>query len=128
MKKVFLLFLIYLVVLIPSVNAQQLSLQNLIGKWEAPEGGGLEVMDSAHIYLTYGTDKKQVVSYSFDFSKTPAWFDFSVKDSATTIHMKSLLLFNTADEVQWQVFEDGVRPVQFSTDKGDAILILKRKR
>jgi hypothetical protein len=107
--------------------AQQYSFQSLLGKWEAEDGGGIEAIDSARIFLVYGADKKAIISYKADFTKSPCWFDFDVKDSTQTLHLKSLLLFVNADTLQWEIFEDGVRPDNFTPDKGDMVY-LKRKK
>lgn len=107
------------------------SIQDLIGSWEAvSEGnkdGGLQVVDSTKIFLVYGDQKMPVIRYKADFSKTPAWFDFTVKDSAVEINLKSLLQFVNDDLVQWQVFEEETRPVIFAADRGDMVF-LKRKK
>ena len=112
-------------------QAQTRSIQNLIGKWEAvgktDESGGLEVVDSSKIFLVYGDEKMQVVSYDADFTKTPAWFDFTVKDSIKQITIKSLLQFVNDDLVQWQVFDGETRPVIFAADRGEMVY-LKRKK
>jgi hypothetical protein len=110
-----------------SLYAQKHSLQNLIGRWESEEGGGIEVMDSAHIFMVYGNEKKPISSYQADFSHSPAWFDFSIVDSGQTITMKSLMQFVNRDEVKWQVFDDGTRPVNFTIGKGE-IVYLRRKK
>src|SRR5215217_6865176 len=82
--------------------AQKYNFQNLVGKWESPDGAGIEVIDSSTIFLCYGKQKKQIDSYNLDFTKSPNWFDFTVKDSSQNISsMKSLLLFVSDDTLQW---------------------------
>ena len=111
-----------------SASSQNLSIKNLIGKWQSPDGAGLEVMDSSRIFVVYGKERKPILSYQADFSKSPCWFDFVVKDSAQQVlTMKSLLLLEGDDVLKWEVFEDGERPDDFTTDKGD-IVILRRKK
>jgi hypothetical protein len=110
-----------------SLNAQKHSLQSLIGRWESEDGGGIEMMDSAHIFMVYGNEKKPISSYKADFSHAPAWFDFSIIDSGQTITMKSLMQFVNNDEVKWQVFDDGTRPANFTIGKGE-IVYLRRKK
>lgn len=110
---------------------QNRGFQQLIGKWEAVstqnEGGGLEVVDSMKVFLVYHNEKKPIHSFKADFSKTPGWFDFTIKDSLETISLKSLILFVNDELIQWQVFDGDARPAQFASDKGE-ILYLRRKK
>lgn len=107
--------------------SQQVCVKDLVGKWEGSDGAGLEIIDSSRMFITYGKDRKPILSYQADFSKTPCWFDFVVKDTAQKLStMKSLLLVDH-DTLKWQVFDDGDRPADFASDKGD-IVILKRKK
>ena len=114
-----------------TVTAQQKSLMSLAGRWEAVDAdnasGGIEVVDSARLFLVYGDQKKAIISYKADFSKSPAWFDFTVKDGANTIELQSLMQFINDDLVQWQIFEGTSRPVHFANDTGD-VLYLRRKK
>jgi hypothetical protein len=130
MKKVACAFLGMLLFFSTLTNAQVRNLKSLIGEWEAIDGnnqsGGLIVVDSARLYLVYGTDKREIVSLKADFSKSPCWFDFTVKDSSSSFQLKSLLQFINDDLVQWQVFDGDTRSEHFSTGNGD-ILYLKRK-
>jgi hypothetical protein len=125
MKKI--LLFVFSFCLGASLYAQKHSLQNLIGRWESEEGGGIEMMDSAHIFMVYGNEKKPISSYQADFSHSPAWFDFSIVDSGQTITMKSLMLFVNSDEVKWQVFDDGTRPANFTIGKGEMVYLRRKK-
>ena len=107
--------------------SQKYSFQNLVGKWESTDGGGIEAIDSTKLFLVYGAEKKPIISYTADFTKSPCWFDFVVKDGDKTLSLKSLLLFVNDDLLQWQIFEDGVRPTNFTSGKGDMVY-LKRKK
>ena len=108
--------------------AQNISIKNLVGKWETSDGAGLEVIDSSRIFVTYGEERKSILSYKADFSKSPCWFDFVVRDTAQNLStMKSLLLLQGNDVLKWEVFEDGDRPSDFTKDKGE-IVILRRKK
>lgn len=113
------------------VLAQTRDITSLVGKWEAVDvddkNGGLEVIDSTTIFLVYGNNKLPVISYKADFTKSPAWFDFTIKDSARQISLKSLLQFVNDDMIRWQVFDGETRPVLFAADRGDMV-VLKRKR
>lgn len=111
-----------------NVSAQKLSIKNLMGRWETADGAGLEIIDSSRIFVTYGNERKQILTYDADFSKSPYWFDFVVKDSAQQLStMKSLLLLQGNDVLKWQVFEDGNRPSDFISDRGNLIILRRRK-
>jgi hypothetical protein len=85
------------------------------------------VVSSSKIFLVYGTDKKPVIAYSADFSKSPVWFDFVVKDSTRTVSVKSLLLLEPGNILKWQVFEDGKRPNDFAPDRGNVLTLRKQE-
>lgn len=111
-----------------SAYAQNLSIKNLVGRWETSDGVGLEVIDSSRIFMTYGKERKPILTFDADFSKSPYWFDFVVKDSAQQLStMKSLLLLEGNDVLKWQVFEDGNRPSNFVTGRGDMIILRRKK-
>ena len=110
-----------------SAFSQTPGIKNLVGRWESPDGAGLEILDSSRIFLVYGTERKPILSYKADFSKTPHWFDFVVKDTAQNLStLKSLLLLEK-DVLKWQVFEGDERPANFTASEGD-VVILRRKR
>lgn len=129
MKKFFCVLMFYTFISI-AAGAQFRSIQHLMGKWEAVDAenssGALEVIDSNKIYLVYGQEKKAISSFKIDFSKSPAPFDFTIKDSSETRDLKSLLQFINDDLIQWQVFESEVRPAHF-TQSGGQIVYLRRK-
>ena len=111
-----------------SASSQKLSIKNLVGRWETSDGAGLEIIDSSRIFVTYGNERKPILTYEADFSKSPYWFDFVVKDSAQQVSkMKSLLLLEGNDVLKWQVFEDGNRPSDFVTDRGDMVVLRRKK-
>lgn len=124
--KHYILGLLACIVFSNSSIGQNLSWKNLTGRWEGADGGGIEVVDSSKVYLIYGSQRKQLSNYKVDFSKTPAWFDFTVSDSSQTTSVRSLLLMVNDDLLKWQVFEDDNRPAHFSSDNGD-LLYLRRK-
>ena len=114
-----------------NLSAQTRDIRQLIGKWEAVDSenqkGGLEVVDSSTIYLVFGTEKKRIASYKADFTKSPVWFDFVIKDESNTLQLKSLILFVNDDLIQWQVSESDVRPANFSQTNGE-MMYLRRKK
>lgn len=109
--------------------AQSKKFQDLIGRWdiigEQNAGGGLEIIDSANISLTYMGEKKKVISFTIDFTKSPYWFDFSIQDTADVIRVKSLLGVVNDSMLKWQLFINEERPVFFSATKGE-LFYLKR--
>ena len=109
--------------------AQDKSIQSLVGIWETitSEGGGLEIKDSTELFLVYGGQKKKIVNYRADFSKTPTRFDFTVQDSTQNLSLKSLLQFVNNDLIKWQVFEGNDAPMHFASN-GSEILYLRRKK
>ena len=111
-----------------SASSQTTCIKNLIGKWETSDGAGLEIVDSTKIFVVYGNERKPVLSYKADFSKSPCWFDFVVTDTAQKPStMKSILLLQGNDVLKWQVFDDDDRSADFAADKGE-IVILRRKK
>jgi hypothetical protein len=111
----------------PGAWSQQVSIKDLVGRWETSDGAGLEIIDSSRIFVTYGKERKPILSYQADFSKTPCWFDFVVKDTVQKLtSMKSLLLLDH-DVLKWQVFDDGDRPADFTADRGDVVVMRRKK-
>ena len=125
MKKI-LIPLIALLMTWCQVSAQSYTLKNLQGRWESSDGGGIEILDSNKVYLIYGTERKLVDSFQADFSKSPCWFDLSIKSKEQKIDMKTLLLFVNEDLLQWQIFEEN-RPDHFSSEKGEMVYLRRKK-
>lgn len=111
--------------------AQPRSINSLVGTWVAVDSdnasGGIQVIDSTKMFMVYGDQKKPISTYKLDFSKTPAWFDFTVQDGQQSIQLKSLIQFINDDLLQWQIFEGNTRPVHFANEAGD-VLYLRRKK
>jgi hypothetical protein len=119
---------VLLAFIILSISAgAQTSIKELVGKWETADGGGLEIIDGSRIFLVYGKERTPVLSYTVDFTKKPAWFDFTVRSADSILKMKSILQLNGADEMKWQVLETDVRPATFQPSAGE-ILVLKKKK
>lgn len=125
------LLTVFVLLLCYTARAQQRSLQSLVGIWEAVrtnnDGGGLEVVDSANLYLLFGDQKKKISTYKADFTQSPARFDFTVKDSADSLTLKSLMEFINNDLIKWQVFEGDVQPVHFVSGTGDMVYLRRKK-
>lgn len=129
MKRV--MFAVFALLFCFTTVAQQRSIKNLIGTWEAVrtenDGGGLQVVDSAQIFLVYGDQKKKVASYRADFSHSPARFDFVVQDSTESLNLKSLIEFINDDLIKWQLFEGDVQPVHFTSNSGEVVYLRRKK-
>lgn len=114
-----------------SAQAQPRSFRHLVGTWEAVDSqnqsGGLEVLDSNRIFLVYQDQKKAATACTFNFSKTPYRFDFTLKDSTGSQHLKSILSFVSDDLIQWQVFEGDAQPAQFSEGSGQVVYLRRKK-
>jgi len=126
------IFAVAVMLLLASTSIAQRGFQDLVGNWEAVskvnESGGLQVIDSTKIFLVYGDHKMPITAYQADFSKVPAWFDFTVKDSTREIRLKSLLQFVNDDTIQWQIFEEDTRPVIFASDRGEMVYLKRKKQ
>jgi hypothetical protein len=101
--------------------------QNMIGVWEMigeqDSGGGLEIVDSTTIVIRFMGEEKKLAAYKIDFSKSPYWFDFSAKDSASTSNFKSLLEFVNDDMLKWQIFVDEERAPHFTSSSGESFYL-----
>lgn len=129
MKKI--VWVLVVLFLYGTAAAQVRSISSLTGTWEAVDAdnasGGLQVVDSTKLFLVYGDQKKTLTTFKLDFTKSPAWFDFTVQDGKQSIQLKSLIQFINEDLLQWQIFEGSTRPVHFANDAGD-VLYLRRKK
>jgi hypothetical protein len=126
MKKSFTVLFLFFVL---TGNGQVRQLRDITGNWKIAgdknEGASLQIIDSSTIILTYMGEKRTLFDCKIDFTKTPAWFDFSTRDSSNVLRVKSLLLVIGDDMIKWQLFMDEERPVYFSSTKGE-LLYLKR--
>ena len=114
-----------------SASAQIKKFRDIIGTWEIAgeqnAGASLQIIDSSTIVLTYMGERKNITDYKIDFTKSPIWFDFSAKDSISTLQVKSLLQIFGDDTIKWQLFVDEDRPGHFSSSKGE-LFYLKRSK
>jgi hypothetical protein len=105
--------------------------QDMIGYWavagEQGPGAGLEIIDSVDIVITYMGEQKKIFNYKIDFSKSPAWFDFSVNDTSSVLNVKSILEIINDSLIKWQLFVDEDRPDHFSTGKGELFYLIKAR-
>ena len=115
--------------LVFSANSQVKKFKDIIGLWdiagEQNAGASLQIIDSATIVLTYMGEKKSIIDYKIDFTKSPIWFDFSTKDSTSTLRVKSLLQIIGDDMIKWQLFIEEDRPNHFSSAKGELFYLKK---
>ena len=112
-----------------SHNNRAPSMESLVGRWEIvgtkADGGRLEILDSTTIVITYGGEKKALSGFEMDFTKSPIWFDFYVKDSSATMTVKSIMEVISDDLIKWQVFMNEDRASHFTSEKGE-LFYLKR--
>jgi hypothetical protein len=111
---------------------QSKKIQDIIGRWniigDQNAAVRLEIIDSADISLTYMGEEKKILNYKMDFSKSPLWFDFSVKDTSSSImNVKSIMEVINDGLIKWQVFVDEDRPDHFSSGKGELFYLKKEK-
>ena len=112
--------------------SQQKNLKDLVGHWEivvdTNNTASLDVVDSSTIILTYNGEKKKVLDYKIDFSRSPIWFDFSTADdSASVMTIKSLIEIMNNNMIKWQLFLDDERTPYFSSSKGELFYLRKTK-
>jgi hypothetical protein len=128
MKKILIVMAATLIFNMSGVS-QVKKFQQMIGSWEIVSsqdpGGKLEIIDSSTIVIRFMGEEKKLLQYKFDFSKSPFWFDFTAKDSASVSNFKSLIEFVNDDTMRWQIFIDEERPDHFSSEGGE-VLYLKR--
>ena len=130
MKK-FLILLSALVYFSSGSFGQANKFQSMVGLWEMvgeqESGGGLQIKDSSTISIRFMGEEKTILRYNIDFSKSPIWFDFSCRDTATVSNFKSLIEFVGDDTLKWQIFTDGERADHFTSRSGE-LFYLKRVR
>lgn len=112
--------------------AQQKKMKDLVGHWEVigdkDNTASLDVVDSSTIILTYNGEKKKVLDYKIDFTRSPIWFDFSTPDdSSTVVAVKSLIEIMNDSMIKWQLFVDEERTPYFSSSKGELFYLRKTK-
>ena len=109
--------------------SQQKKLKDLVGRWEIlgeqDTGACLEVIDSSTMVLIYNGEKRKIMDYKIDFSKSPIWFDFSTGDSSSVVTVKSLLEIMNDNMIKWQLFMDEDRTIHFSSSKGELFYLRK---
>jgi hypothetical protein len=131
MTKVFIVAGVFVLFSLPGF-CQSKKFQDIIGRWtvisEQDPGVRLEIIDSADIMLTCMGEEKKMLTYKIDFSKSPAWFDFSIKDTTSSIlNVKSIIEIINEGVIKWQLFVDEDRPNHFSSGKGE-LFYLKREK
>ena len=106
--------------------------QDLIGKWEITgeqqSGASLEVIDSANLYITYMGEKKKILDYKIDFSKSPHWLDFTIQDTSGVIAVKSLFEIMNDSVIKWQLFLADDRTTHFTAKNGELYYLKKARK
>lgn len=130
MKKVCVLVGVFILSIL-QVFSQQKKFRDIVGSWkvtgEQASGASLQITDSTDIVFTYQGEKKKVLDYNIDFSKSPAWFDFSISDTASVVKVKSIMEVINDNMIKWQLFIDEDRPDHFSSGKGELFYLIKEK-
>ena len=88
--------------------------------------GALEFLDSSKIFISYMGEKKQVINYKIDFSKTPYWFSLSIKDNDQIINIKSFLYFVDDNNIKWEIFLADASGNNMM-DNSSEVVMLRRK-
>ena len=110
-----------------TAQSNQRNFNDLIGSWRNKNGFGIDVLDSATIYLVRGGNHKLAALLNADFSSNPLWLDLSLKESGKVTNLKSLLVFITDDTVQWQLYDTEAKPAGLRSDNRNT-LFLRRVR
>ena len=102
----------------------------LAGPWKTVQspnaGGGIEVVDTSKINLFFGKEHKPLVSFQADFSRSSAWLDLTVKDTAGNVRLQSLLQVIDEGLIQWQLF-DSTRTNHPASARGEIIFLRRRQ-
>jgi hypothetical protein len=118
-------------VLIALNGFSQKNFKDLIGRWEIMDQQGsnatLEIIDSSTILLSYNGEKKKIIDYKIDFTKSPIWFDFSTSDTSSVVTVKSINEIQNDNMIKWQLFVDEERTPHFSSTKGEMFYLRKAK-
>ena len=111
-----------------SVLAQK-KFNDMIGRWdiagEQNAGASLEIIDSSTMILNYMGETRRISNIKMDFSKTPAWIDFTTRDSSNALQNIKGLVEIGDNVMKWELFVDEERTTYFTSRKGE-LLYLKR--
>ena len=110
--------------------SQHKNIQTLVGMWECTDQqndqGALEFLDSSKVFISYMGEKKQVLDYKIDFSKTPYWFSLSIKDNEQIINIKSFLYFMDDNNIKWEILLAEASGNNMM-DNSSEVIMLRRK-
>jgi hypothetical protein len=127
MKKplIFLLLLFFSII----TFAQPAKFSDLIGKWqvagEKESGASLEIIDSSRLFLTYLGERRPILDYTFDFTRHPYWFDFTIQDTSGVIKVKSIIQKVNDTVIKWQLFLNEERSGYFTSSRGELFYLTK---
>jgi hypothetical protein len=129
MKKIMVLCVVVILTFNLSYS-QNKNIQTLVGMWECTDQqndqGSLEILDSSKIFISYMGEKKQVINYKIDFSKTPYWFSLTIKDNDQIISIKSFLYFVDDNNIKWEIFLADASGNNMM-DNSSEVVMLRRK-
>jgi hypothetical protein len=106
------------------------AIQDIVGSWEiigTKNEGSLDIQDEYSVIVNYRGERRSISDFSMDFSKSPIWFDFTVRDSSGSMVIKSIMEIISPDLIKWQVFIDEERSPHFTAERGE-LFYLKRLR
>ena len=129
MKKIFVLTGV--IIFLSLEVFSQKKFHDIIGNWkvagEQASGASLQIIDSSDLIFTYQGERKKILDYDIDFSKSPVWFDFSINDTASVVKVKSIMEVINDNTIKWQIFIDEDRLDHFTTGKGELFYLIKEK-
>ena len=129
-SKIIIAALLSLFAILPAA-AQNNITSKLIGKWEATDSqkvtGRLNFLDSINIFVNIPDHPMPPGTYTIDPTKTPMWFDITIKQGNKIAILKGLLKLINDNTLKWQIFQDGKRPDKFIKENSDNTIILKKK-
>jgi hypothetical protein len=120
------IIIVALVLSAATSKAQQHSIGDLAGRWEASDGtsGNIEFIEGSKVVVAISGLQMPATNYNIDFSKDPIWFDVFITPGHP---VKGLLKFVDDNTIKWQVFLDSDRPMDF-TDGPTPPMTLTRKK
>jgi hypothetical protein len=123
------LFIILIAMGFTSLNAQNVTYKNLLGKWEGPDEknqmGSIQFIDSSNLIMSFSGSPEIKMNYKIDFSRNPAWMDVSSVTGRARV-VKSLIQLINQDTLKWEVFPDGQRSSDFTKGAITTVIVLKK--
>lgn len=106
----------------------------LIGKWQAAnksaDMGNIELKADKTGFLHIEGQTLVISEYSVDFSKRPVLIEMKTTVSDKEVKLYALVEFMDNNTIKWELFPPDSKnpPVQFSAEKADNQIVLKKGR